>query len=280
MFKKNFYRDCYLQTGWLPMQPLTQAVAVGDVCQVLQGRFQPLLNLEHAHLVEPLHTSAPVPLAPPDFSLARNVILAASEARWSDDGDGEQRQWTRQALEFAQAGDFLFYCKEARARLLRNWHQLRDDATIKLTQTHFGFREVYVVTGIARTDEWALAVAGQPGARLEMSAAGDNGNWHALLGHASARTERSQGMASYEVGRGQPAYFFKAKKLILSDKMHDRYLNHLFDNEARHSHLEIASWNKASLLNLSRANELTLNTCIEFFSWADLSLDDVERLEA
>lgn len=261
------------------MQPLTQAVAVGDVCQLLQGRFQPLLNLEHAHLVEPLHTSAPVPLAPADWSLGRDVILAASDSSWSADGDGEQRLWTRQALEFSQAGDFLFYGKDARARLLRNWHHLRDDVTIKLTQTHFGFRDVYVVTGIARTDEWALAVAGQAGARLEMSAASDNCNWHALLGHASARTERSQGIASYEVGRGQPAYFFKAKKLVLSDKMHDRYLNLLFEHEGRHSHGEIASWGRANLLNLSRANELTLNTCIEFFAWTDLSLDDVERLE-
>jgi hypothetical protein len=278
MYKKDFYRDCFAQTGWLPMQPLTQPVAVGDVCQLLQGRLQPLLNLEQAHLVAPLHTSAPVPLAPIDWSVARGVTQAASESHWSDAGDDEQRLWKRQVLEFSQAGDFLFYGREARARLLRNWNHVRTDATVKLTQTHFGFHDVYVVTGIARTDEWGLAVAGQAGARLEMSAASDDFNWHALLGDTSARTERSEGMASYDVGRGQPAYFFKAKKLVLSDKMHDHYLNRLFDEEVHERHVDIASWSRASLLNLVRTNELSLTTCAEFFTWVDMSLDDVERL--
>lgn len=31
MVKKDFYRGCYVQTGWLPMQPPTRAVALGDV---------------------------------------------------------------------------------------------------------------------------------------------------------------------------------------------------------------------------------------------------------
>ncbi|KTB84742.1 hypothetical protein ACTACG_02230 [Pseudomonas syringae] len=278
MSRKNFYRDSYLKTGWLPMQPLTRTLAIGDVCQVHQGRFQPLLNIVEAQLVERVAVSRALEFDPVEWRLSRDVQQTFCETLWAEDEEGEHRAYTKQVLEFAHSGSFVFSAGAVQAQLLTNWHAIRDDVTLKLTQLHYSFREVYVITGVVQASDWSLAVASQSGARLDMSAAMAGGDCHALLSHGSARVQQSQGIADYEQSRGQVAYFFKARKLILSDATHDHYLTRLLDNPARLPASELAHWLNAPLLNLVKANELNLNTSIDFFAWADLSLDDVERL--
>ncbi|WP_248798723.1 hypothetical protein [Pseudomonas sp. MWU13-2105] len=278
MLRKRFYRDCYLKTGWLPMQPLARSLAVGDVCQLQHGRFQPLLNIVDAHLVEQVAVSQPIALDPIDWRFGQDGQQTFCETLWSEDEQGEHRAFTKQVLEFSQAGGYAFSAGAVQARLLTNWHQIRDDVTLKLTQLRYGFREAYVVSGVLQASDWALVVAAQEGARLDLSTALAGGDRHTLLGHGSTRMQQSQGIAEFEQSQGQSGFFFKARKLLLSDAMYDHYLGLLLDNPADLRPAEIANWLNAPLLNLTRSNELNLTTSIGFFAWAELSLDDVERL--
>lgn len=278
MSKKMFHRDCYVNTGWLPMHPLVRGLAVGDVCQLRQGRLQPRLNVVDAGLVERLKVSRPIPLDPVDWGFGQGVQQSLCETRWSVDGDGERRASTRQVLEFARAGAFMFHAGAAHARLLTNWNEIRDDVTLKLTQLHYGFRDVYVVSGIVTADDWALACAAQAGARLEMTTALDSCDRYSLFSHRSASSEQCHGIAALERSDGRPAHFFKAKKLVLSDATHDHYLGQLLDGAAAGRTPDLSNWLAAPLLDLVKTNELNLNTSIGFFSWVDLTLDDVERL--
>lgn len=280
MSRKRFFQDCYLKTGWLPMHPLAHRLAVGDACQLRQGRFQPLLNIADAHLIERVGVSQPVALDPVDWKLSRDVQQTFSETLWAEDDEGERRAFTKQVLEFSEAGGYLFSAAEVSALLMTNWSQIRDEVTLKLTQLHYGFTDVYVVTGVARASDWGLAVAGQAGGRLDISASSGSSDHHALLGHASARVQQRQGSVDFEQSEGRAAYFFKARKLVISDAMHDHYLKQLLENAADLRPGEIANWLNTSLLNLIKSNELNLTTSIGFFAWADLSLDDIERLTA
>jgi hypothetical protein len=274
MSKKTFYRDCYLKNGWLPAQPLARGLAVGDVCQLRLGCLRPLLNLADAHLAEKMALSRPLPLDPADWAFSRGVQQTLCETQWAADDDGERAASTRQVLEFSMADSFVFHAAAVQARLLTNWDQIRDDVTLKLTQLHYSFRDVYLVTAAAAASDWALAAAGQAGARLETSAAIGGGDHHALLSHASARDRQCHGLSDLERSRGRHAHFFKARKLVSSDAMRDRYLGQLLEQPG----LEVANWLDASLLNLVKANELNLATSIGFFAWADMTLDDVELL--
>lgn len=278
MSKQDFYTDSYLKTGWLPMQPLTHRVAIGDIGQIRQGRFKPLLNIVDAHLVEPLSVSRIIPLATNDWKLSQGAQQSFSEIRSMESEDGEQYSQTRQVLEFAHPGSFMFHADEVGAQLLLNWNLIRDDLTLKLTQLHYGFREAYVVTAVATMSDWGLVVAGQSGARLEMSAAFDSTDRFLLLSHRSASVDQCHGIASYDVGHDQVAHFFKAKKLVISDEMHDRYLHQVVENPTHLRPSDVANWLDADLLDLVRNNELNLNTCMKYFSWVDISLDDVTRL--
>lgn len=278
MSKKVFYSHCYQQTAWLPMQPFAHRLALGDLCQMRQGRFQPLLNIGDAHLVENLLVSPEIALDQSGWALSRGVKQLLCETQTEQGGDSEDYYWTRQVLEFSHTGDFIFHAKKPKASLLMNWAQIRDDLTLKLTQLHYGFRQVYVITGVAKVEDWGLAVAGQADARLEMSAALCDSNSFNLLSHGSARADRCTGIDCYEKTNGQPAYFFKAKKLVMSDAMTDRYLSLVVENKAELGGGEIANWLQADLLDLVKVNELNLTTSISFFNWVDMSLDDVALL--
>jgi hypothetical protein len=278
MSKTQFYRHCYLKTGWLPAQPLTHKLAVGDVCQIRNGRFMPLLNIGDAHLVENLLLGYDLPLDSPGWDLSQGTHQSFSETLTEQDPDGEQYQWTRQAVEFLHRGDFIFHAKSPKACLLLNWSQIRDDLTLKLTQLHYSFRHAYVVTGVATAEEWGLAVAGQADARLEMTAEVCDSDCYALLSHDTAKAERCTGIARFEASRGRAAHFFQAKKLVMSDTMVDRYLTRIVENKDELGNAEIAHWLRADLFDQIKSNELNLTTSISFFSWVDLSLDDVELL--
>jgi hypothetical protein len=280
MSKYEFYRHCFRETGWVPMQPLTRKLTLGDVCQIRDGRFQPLLNIGDAHLVENLLVSHAIELDKFAWTMSRGARQGYSETVADQDPSGERHQWTRQAVEFTHEGDFIFHAKHPKAWLVLNWNQIRDDLTLKLTQLHYSFRHAYVITGIATAEEWGLAVAGQNDARLEMSADIDTSDRFSLLSHDSARSDRCTGIASYEISHGEAAHFFRAKRLVMSDAMVDRYLIHLVQNKDELGHTEIANWLNGDLYNQFKANDLNLTTSIGLFSWTNLSLDDVERLHA
>ncbi|PCK08970.1 MAG: hypothetical protein COA42_06425 [Alteromonadaceae bacterium] len=283
MLKSDFYRDCYMQTGWIPMQPLMRPVALGDVCQIHHGYFQPLMNIDQIDLVEPVAQSNLIPLNPIDWRINRGVQQTfcsheeyTSEARPLDEQTLAIR--TKQALLFNQAGSYMFYGDQPGCNLLLNWNQIKQDTTLKLTQSHFSFRDIYVVTGVASMSHWALAIAGEAKAQLEMTASTDTTDQFLLFSHASAKAELCRDIATYERSHSEKAYFFQAKKMVLSDEMHDKYLLRLLENQNDFSRRAVANWFNSNLLNLIRSNEQNLTSTISFFDWVDASLDDVERL--
>ncbi len=295
MLKSKFYRECYLQTGWIPMQPLVRPIGLGDVCQIHHGCFQPLMNIDQISLIEDTLVSPKIILNPIDWrvndgvqqtfcSTERVVQEAAFETQICEGESVEQEvydnysYWTKQVLSFAHKGSFLFHGDLPECRLILNWHKIMDDAILKLTQTHYTFRDIYVVTGVATVDDWGLAISGEPHAQLDMSAETQNTDLFNLISHKTAKTDQCKNISAYEKSNNQTAYFFKAKKLVISDEMHDRYLIRLLENQRDLSERAIANWFNNNLLNLIKANELNLATTMNFFNWVDASLDDVERL--
>lgn len=274
MLKASFYQNFYARTGWLPMPAMTDAVAIGDVCQLQPGHAHALFNLASLNLLEPILSSGELALDPLAWSMSEGVHQAFCE-RLQTQENGAAGVLTRQMLTFDQAGSFVFHGLAPTARYLLNWNRLRDDATLKLTQLHYAFRHIYVVTAVATTRDWALAVAGQQDAHLEMAAETGTSDFSGLLGDGTARIERSKGLARTEQGRGRPAHFFKAKKLVIGDALYDFLLAQILAQVGPHGRHTMLRLLDTDPLNLLKANELNLTTAIDFFNWSDFSMDDI-----
>jgi hypothetical protein len=66
----------------------------------------------------------------------------------------------------------------------------------------------------------------------------------------------------------------------MSDAMTDRYLQRIVENKDELGGEEVANWLETDLFDQIRTNELNLTTSMGFFSWVDMSLDDVALLTA
>lgn len=273
------------------MYPLTRPIELGDVFQIHNGMVQPLMNILQVNLVEDILVSPHLELNSIDWRLKSGIrqtyctdesIASNTEERDSlieNDVEAEKYLYrTRQVLSAKQSGDFVFHGYDPICRLILNWHKFEKDATLKLTQSHYTFRDIYVITGVATVRGWGLIISGAADAQLEMIANTKTTDIFNLISHESVMIQESRNISIHEHSSEQPAYFFRAKKLKISDKMYDQYLTRLLENNSDLSRRSIANWLNGNLLNLIKSNELNLATTIEFYKWDDASLDDVQLL--
>ncbi|WP_339133444.1 MAG: hypothetical protein WGN25_12800 [Candidatus Electrothrix sp. GW3-4] len=190
MLNHAFYRRCYLQTGWLPMQPLTRKIHPGELCQIQNGYLQPLLTLTDLHLEVDVEHSPSLPLNPLGWCLDQDVQQIYSGTGQEQNDEGHIDYWSKQVVSLKRPGSFIFHGHEPRCRLITNWSALKEDITLQVTQGRYSFREVYCITAVAKVERWGLAIAGGKRARLEMTAATSETDSFLLLSHESAKIEQ------------------------------------------------------------------------------------------
>lgn len=266
----SFANHCVTQSGgWLPMMPLGQSLALGDFGQQQGLAFEVLGNIRDLSLVQPVNAVDPVSLGDQwcwSDGVAVNYRGLASEA------DNIDSQWQKQVLGFNGPGSFAFHGRQPQAQWLLNWAEFAPDITLKLTQSVFNFREVMVITAVATVEQWGLVVADSTEAELVVLNQ-DSSDWSGLS-HHSAQLSQSRGLSESVLGCEQPAYFFKAKKLILSQTKQDQLLQQLLLQPNSPTGPQLSHWLSAGLMNRLQPHELNLNTCLETFDWADVTLAD------
>ena len=280
---QTFYHHCYLNTGgWIPMMPLATKLELGDFGQIHQSKFMPLGNIVKLRLVSAIKRTELIPLNPWDWRLEAGLEKTAgntqSQSQTLEDGLETQCAWTTHSLSFKQKGDFVFHGLKPEARFITNWSEFMQDITLRLTQVEYSFREVYVVTAIASVNQWGLAIAGADDAQLEMVAQTSDADYFAALSHETVIALQSRHIARFETSAKRTAYFFKAKKLVLSAQKTDQLINQMLQPSEGLGPDELAHWLSADLLNRVRVNELNAANCLDYFDWADVSLNDVEKL--
>ena len=244
----KFCRHCYHKTnGWIPMTPVFSKLALGDFGLIHHAQFKALGNIEQF----PLNQQHSEPL-----------ILDAWH--WQLESDIEKitsyNQDQQQNIIFKQKGDFIFHCSEPKASVLHNWSELKQPLTQNLTQLDYSFRQLYLINAIVKIDEWGLAIANADGAFLEWAVQTDENQLYS----PNASLLQSQHIASFEKSAGRTAYFFKAKKLVLSEKIAEQL-------QRKHP-----NWSNAELINLIPAHQITVDNCLDYFDWVNATLDDIE----
>jgi hypothetical protein len=280
MDRAHFTRECYLKTGgWLPLNPPSHHLELGDFCQIQHGELRILGSILDLQLV------GNTDLKEVDFALNENnwklssgVHQAYCSTERISDEDEDELWRTKQVLSFSKPGSFVFNGSRPQCRILTNWSEFEQDITIHLTQRSFAFRQLYVITQLACVDDWALAIARESNAQLEMSSEVSDTDYFRLLSHPSCKVEQSTEIGTLLRSSHEPARFFKAKKLVLKQKKREYFLNEMLKNREGWSDREMAVWLDEDLLNLVESNELNIATCMDFFTWADSSLDEAEML--
>lgn len=272
----TFARDIYTHTGgWIPMNPITARVALGDFGQLSEGRLRILGSLADRGLQSHIVTATDLLLDRDRWRLEKGVQQSFCQTEFIHEADDTQEYLTRQVLEFIESSAFFFSVEEPSCDLIVNWAEFSDDVIVSLTQAASQFREVYVVTSVVRSDRWSYAVAAKAGAQLETTTSLDEQDPMTLSSDRSCRVIRKSDLAEFAWGRDEPAWFFRGKKLTLAQDKRDALLRRLIGDTADASPQILSDWLRSDPLGLLRAGELSIANCLDYFSWTDISLDDL-----
>lgn len=274
MCYKKFYQNCYRYTGgWLPMNPRYQKVELGDFCTLRRGALVPLGNVTDLNLVEDLIATEDLTLDNANWKFNEGIreSLSHSDLR-NIEGNFSQKRYR---LDFEDTGSFHFHGKSPKASYLLNWNSCRDDITLKLAQGEYSFREVFVITAVATIKEWAFTLCDGPQGVIEIDFNSDVYNSFFMIGHSSSEVSTLENIACYEHSTDTPIYFFKGKKMILSDKKREDMLCEILRNRKNAHERYLSHWLTADLLNWPETNELNLTTTLEYFDWRDIVVSDL-----
>ncbi|WP_293304920.1 hypothetical protein [Pedobacter sp. UBA5917] len=295
---RNFYRSFYLRTnGFIPTSSLAKAVYPGDFFQIRNGQVVVLGNIYRSELVkhEDIKLEYDNKLNPSGWSFSEGVSKPYSGRRNSNEAIEAEFEFSKQILAFSEKGSFIFKGSDPVSTRIINWNEIQQQLIIKLTQTYYSFRDVYVVTESATTKNWTLAVSGAASAELEIVTAEENFGLNDIFGHVSSKTIQSKDIEFYQREEGGKPSFYRAKKLLIKDDKSEALVaDHIAKEQGHHEWAKAfyksdfhsnneylndqSAYLQVNMLDLLRPGELNPNTALLYFSWADMSLDDLEKL--
>lgn len=296
---KNFYRQFYLKTGgFIPTKPLNQSLFPGDYFQIKNGEIALLGNLYRNTIVSPqeVDLSAVIPLNASNWNFSDGITKPYSGRGHGHGAIEGQFEFSKQVLAFANKGSFFFKAEEPQSIKINNWNEIQQQLIIKLTQSLFSFRELYIVTESATAAHTTLAVASDRDAELELASDTENFGLVDIFGHHTTKTIQSKDIDYYHRETKRKSAYFKAKKLIVQDEKLayfisdfinktynssewiDRFFESNFHNDIDYSSQMIMQNAQGYFLDMLQSNELNPNTALLYFKWADANLDDIEKL--
>lgn len=296
---KNFYRQFYLKTGgFIPTKPLNQSLFPGDYFQIKNGEIALLGNLYRNTIVSPqeVDLSAVISLNASNWNFSDGITKPYSGRGHGHGAIEGQFEFSKQVLAFANKGSFFFRAEEPQSIKINNWNEIQQQLIIKLTQSLFSFRELYIVTESATAAHTTLAVASDRDAELELASDTENFGLVDIFGHHTTKTIQSKDIDYYHRETKRKSAYFKAKKLIVQDEKLayfisdfinktynysewiDRFFESNFHNDIDYSSQMIMQNAQGYFLDMLQSNELNPNTALLYFKWADANLDDIEKL--
>jgi hypothetical protein len=292
---KKYFEGLYLKTGgFISTKPINQSVYPGDFFQISNGEMIVLGNIYRKSIINPEEKSIEygLKLNPANWSFNDGVTNSYFGRGTRNNPIEGEFEYSKQILEFKTSGSFFFRGNNPESVKISNWNEIKDVLIIKLTQTFFSFREVYVVTECATNSDWTLAIASSHKAEIEIATDKENFGLVDIFGHSSAKVIQSKDIEYYHHEPNRIPSFFRAKKLVVNDEKQEAFIRELISerkgfNEWARSFFDFDSDNYTqpisinahiSVLDMLQGNQLNPNTALQYFKWKDANLDDVEKL--
>jgi hypothetical protein len=295
---KKFYSNFYSRTnGYIPSKPLNKTLFPGDFFHIINGEMVVLGSIFSGNIIDTKNVAFEhhIKLHPSSWQFNNGVTKPYSGRGTGNNAIDGVFEFSKQILAFETSGSFFFTSNNPEAVKIKNWSEIQDELIIKLTQTHFSFRELYLITETASTSDWTLAISSSSHGELEVAIESDNFGLVDVFGHANSKTIQSKDIEYYNRESERKPSFFKAKKLVEQNETLPVFIDKLIYQRAQlniwgknfykynlnyNQDHEVAQLNNAqlSILDLLPGNQLNPNTALLYFKWADATLDDIEKL--
>ncbi len=269
----------------------------GDFFQIRNGEIIVLGNIFQNNMVdkENIELRYGVQLNPAAWNFSDGISKPYS-ARGTGQGAIEGSfEFSKQIIAFSGTGSFIFKCNAPESVKILNWNEIAQQLIIKLTQTMYSFRELYLVTEIAVPQDWTLAISGSDNGELEIATESENDGLVDIFGQAGTKTTQSKGIEYYHHETKRKPVFFKAKKLVPQQDKLEGFINDyipgrmnagkwassFYKNDFYEDPVYVSALTENAqmcMTDMLAPNELNPNTALLYFRWEDAGLEDIEKL--
>ncbi len=293
---KRFYRDFYLKTGgFIPTIPFNQTINLGDIFQIRNGDLILLGNIFRIFSINTENFQYGNKLNSSNWEFSKGVTKPYSIRENSENEIKEEFEFKKLTLAFDSFRSFSFRGNNPKSSKILNWNDISEELIVKLTASHYSFRELYLVTETATTSDWTMAVANSKDAELEIATNSGNFGLVDIFGNLNSKTIRSKNIEYYHQESKRNPTFYKAKKLVLQNDKIETLMNELQHNPDNinawandffdyNFQLEpnnssgISGGEKFSLGEMIKSNEFNISNSLDYFMWIDAILDDIDKL--
>jgi len=295
---RNFYRHFYNRTGgFIPTQPYDQSMYPGDFFQIQGGEIVVMGNIFRKGLIRDADVSFGngIPVSTGGWVFSDGITKPYTGKGSGQSSTGDELEFIRQIIAFAHKGSFFFRGNQPESLRIINWADFQKELIIKMTQSLYSFRELYIVTESAVTADWTLVISATDKGELEIAAEEDGNGLLDIFGHHRAKTIQSRDIEFYHRESKRKPVFFKAKRLAIQDdkinvfisdlissrESHHQWAGSFFEYQFQHEPGYLSPGmlkNRAGILDMLQANELNPATATLYFKWDDMDLNDIEKL--
>lgn len=175
-------------------------------------------------------------------------------------------------------GSFFFSAKNVKYRKVLDFYKVHKRIIRRLATQFFNYSEIYLVTEVAKVDNYSLGISREENAELVISMDEYfNGDILDLIHSGQDLTiEKANGFEYLKFHGGEGAIAFKALKMSLSMKAKELTIKKIYesqDPEIRDHAVEIINNDLASIIP---SIEINSSNASDFFEWRPMSVEDID----
>lgn len=283
-YYSKFYQDLYMKSGgYIPLWPLKTTANLGDLFLIRYGHMIKIGNIldKFFEIYEDIHIED-------DWSSTWNLWNIDSGVKHSirsgltiseDDGYIIPEDRHTLILDFQHKGSYFFRTPEVRERSITNFSDFRFKLLQFLASEKFSFKEIFVMTSVAKVDDYAMMVAAQDSASAMISIPSDADMPHNLIQLANIqphwRIEYMNNISTFHIAQTGDQMFFKAQKLEASDHGKEIIKKHIAQNLPESMQEQVYNILRFSPTEVLPTNELFPAKVHELFHFREMNLNDV-----
>lgn len=283
-YYSKFYQDLYLNSGgYIPLWPLKRTADLGDLFLIRYGYMIKIGNIleKYFDIYEDVHIEEDIEIDWNLWNIDSGVSYAVKSGIMLGERDGFVIPEDRHALmlDFEDKGSYFFRTAKIKEKCISNFHDFSFKLLQFLASEKFSFKEIFVLTSVAKVDDYAMMVASAANASAMISIDSQAKVPHNLSAFAklppSFQIEYMNQISTFHISEKGNQMFFKAQKLEASS--HGKELIKKYINE------QLPESMKAQAANILRfaptevlpANELFPSKVHELFRFRGMNLNDV-----
>lgn len=303
---QNFYRDLFFRTkGYVFNWPTDKKLKIGDffvlrpggmgiIGNIYERYFQ--LDFEHQYHDQLMHFDSPVlepflesndhwhHFVPPEdlwyFKQGCKTKYRSKVFLEPHDEKIDAAAVNTYTAKLAEPGSYFFSASSPHYFRMPHFIKIHKEIIRRLTTQFYNFRDVYLITEVCMANDFSIGVSHKHNAELVISTADyyEGDLVELLMSEGRIEVEKTNGLSYVKFREKGGVIAFKAMKMGLSLKARESITDMIYNSAVPEIYKYSVEMINHDLFHFFPSIEINPGNANEYFSWSDMTQEDVSQL--